>query len=153
MSNLVQASMQMLDNYISKFSFDVNRKTVSNEPNLAIATNIEFKLINIEMKENYIIGQISLENKTSVKVKDENVAEIQVTINGLFKSDDLINTDVFEEMLKINGASLLFSFIRTYIHTTTALSGMPPIVLPLINFVEFFKNAKKLEDPNNVKKE
>ena len=65
----------------------------------------------------------------------------------LFSNDDdkiLENLkERFENMLKINGATTLSNFIRTYIHTTTSMSGMPPIITPMINFVEFFKEENR----------
>ena len=47
--------------------------------------------------------------------------------------------NVFEKMLKLNGATTLSNIMRAYVISNTSLSGMPTIVIPLINFVEFFK--------------
>lgn len=59
-------------------------------------------------------------------------------MGGLFKYSDKNQKEKFEEMLKINGATTLSHLIRAYIHTNTAISGMPNIITPMINFVEFF---------------
>ena len=61
--------------------------------------------------------------------------EFDVEINRTIKQ----KKSDFEEMLKINGATTLSHLIRSYIHTNTAISGMPNIIVPMINFVQFFK--------------
>ena len=60
---------------------------------------------------------------------------------GYFKEYGNIEENTFKEMLKINGATTLSHLCRAYINSATALSGMPPITIPLINFCEFFENA------------
>jgi len=47
----------------------------------------------------------------------------------------------FEKLLKYNGTPILSHLTRAYIQSATSLSGMAPIIMPLINFNEFFKNA------------
>lgn len=51
-------------------------------------------------------------------------------------------------MLKINGATTLSHFTRTYVQAVTSLSGMPTIITPMMNFVEFFKNEEDKIDKN-----
>ena len=64
---------------------------------------------------------------------------------GIFggEKNDNFSKENFEEMLKINGASTLSHLMRAYIYTMTGLSGMPQINTPMINFIEFFKNAQE----------
>ena len=47
------------------------------------------------------------------------------------------------KMLKINGSTILSNLYGAYITANTALSGMPAITIPQIDFNEFFKNAKE----------
>ena len=49
----------------------------------------------------------------------------------------------FEKRLKVEGATILNHYIRTFIHATTALSNMPVIHTPIIDFEDFFKNVDK----------
>ena len=49
-------------------------------------------------------------------------------------------------MLKLNGATTLSHFIRTYVYSVTGLSGMPQISTPMVNFMEFFKNAEEINN-------
>ena len=121
--SVVQANFQLMDNYISEFSLNV------------------FKKINIEEKD--LIGQIELKYNIDITENEEKVSEIIIVMNALFKGIGDIDKGNFEQMLKINGATTLSHLCRAYINSATSLSGMPPITMPLINFYEFFKNAKE----------
>lgn len=76
-----------------------------------------------------------------MKTETRKQGKIHIAMGALFEGELEIEKD-FEKMLQINGATTLSHLMRTYIITNTALSGMPTITLPMINFVEFFKNAK-----------
>lgn len=139
----VQADFQLMDNYISEFSLNVFNK-LNKERNLGINANIGFRIVNINEKE--MIGQIELKYDIDIvdnEIKEENkkVAKINITMNALFKGTGDIELKKFEEMLRLNGATTLSHLCRAYINNATALSGMPTITMPLINFHEFFKNA------------
>ena len=139
--SIVQADFQLMDNYISEFSLNVFKK-INNDKDSGINANIGFRIVNLDEKE--LVGQIEL--KYDIDITDnngENVSRITIIMNGLFKGIGDIDKKDFEQLLKINGATTLSHLCRAYISSATALSGMPPINMPLINFYEFFKNAKK----------
>lgn len=139
----VQAQLQMLDNYVKEYKFKTNGKLLENEESINIVGNIEFGIINISEDNNSLIGEIELTNKLNIVVEKKVKAEIKITMGGLFKYNNKDEREKFENMLKINGATTLSHFIRTYIHANTAMSGITPIITPMINFVEFFKENEK----------
>lgn len=137
----VQAQFQMLDNYVKEY----NLNTIAKIPefmDIDVNGEIEFEIVNISEEEESLIGEIELTNKLDLIVEDEIKANIKVTMGGLFKYNNKNEREKFENMLKINGATTLSHFIRTYIHTNTAISGMPSIITPMINFVEFFNKEE-----------
>ena len=143
--SVVQADFQLMDNYISDFSLNAFNKIKPNI-NLGINANIGFRIVNINEKE--LIGQIELKYDIDVidndiTTENNKVAKINITMNALFKGSGDIEIEKFEDMLRLNGATTLSHLCRAYINTTTALSGMPAITMPLINFHEFFKIAKE----------
>lgn len=137
--SVVQADFQLMDNYISEFSLNVFKK-INNDKDLEINANVGFRIVNIDEKD--LIGQIELKYNIDITDNEEKVSQIAIIMNGLFKGNGNIDKEKFEQMLKINGATTLSHLSRAYINSATALSGMPPITMPLINFYEFFKNAK-----------
>ena len=138
----VQAQLQMLDSYVKEYNFKTNGKLSENEKSINIVGNVGFRIVNISENNNSLIGEIELTNKLNILLEKEIKAEIKITMGGLFKYNDKKEREKFENMLKINGATTLSHFIRTYIHANTAMSGMTPIITPMINFVEFFKKMK-----------
>ncbi len=146
--SIVQADFQLMDNYISEFSLNVLKK-INNDKDLEINANIGFRIVNVDEKE--LIGQIELNYDIDITDNnEEKVSKIVIVMNGLFKGSGDIDREKFEQMLKINGATTLSHLSRAYINSATALSGMPPITMPLINFYEFFKNAK---EESNISKQ
>lgn len=63
-------------------------------------------------------------------------------MGALFQGDLEIEKD-FEKMLKLNGATTLSHLMRAYVASNTALSGMPTIMVPMVNFGEFFDNVEE----------
>lgn len=134
----IQAKFQLMDNYISEFSLNVNNKIVQNQ-DLDVNFNVGFRIVNIDKKE--LVGQVELRYDMDIIKDGDNVAKIILAMNALFKGDEGIDEKTFEQMLKINGATTLSHLCRAYISSATALSGMPTITIPLIDFNEFFQVA------------
>ena len=139
----VQAIFQMLDSFVKEFSINTLKK-IDNKENLNIQGQLGFRIINIIEEENEFKGQIELINDIKIMLENDELAVIHIAMQGLFSGEKNQNNnrEKFEDMLKINGATTLSHLIRAYVYTTTGLSGMPQITTPMINFVEFFKNAK-----------
>lgn len=146
----VIANFQILDNYINDFSLNIFEK-INNDEDLGINVTLGYRTVNIKEKD--LIGQIELKYDIDITKNDKKVAKISMTMSGLFKAEEKTDKETFEEMLKINGATTLSHLCRAYIYSATGLAGMPNITLPLINFYEFFKNAKKDEELNQDKNE
>ena len=137
-----QAQFQMLDNYVKEYSLKVDRK-LTEEMDITMDGHVEFRIINISEKDDILIGEIELSNNIDLVFKNEIVGKIYIVMGGLFKYNNKEDSKKFENMLKINGAATLSHFIRTYIHSNSVLSGMPSIITPMINFVDFFKDENK----------
>lgn len=136
----IKAKFQLLDNYIKKYSMEVNRKIQNNEE-IEINGQIGFGIVKIT-KTDELIGEIELTNEIVLKSNGEEIGTINVVMGALFQGDLEIEKD-FEKMLKLNGATTLSHLMRAYVASNTALSGMPTIMVPMVNFVEFFDNEKE----------
>lgn len=134
----VQAQFQMLDNYVKECTLKCSNKIPIGKK-IDINGKVEFRIINISEAEDNLIGEIELTNDLDLTTEQEQKAQIRIIMGGLFKYTNKNEKEEFEKMLKYNGAPTLYQFMRSYIHTNTSLGGMPPIIIPMINFVEFFK--------------
>lgn len=145
----VQALFQLQDSYIKDFSINTIKKIEKRE-GLNIAGQLGFRIININEERDNFFGQIELINDIKVTFKEEEYVNIHISMIGLFsciKSQEC-DSKKFEEMLKLNGATALSHLIRAYVYSVTGLSGIPQITTPMVNFVEFFKNAKEIKNEN-----
>lgn len=148
----VQALFQLQDSYIKDFSINTIKKIEKRE-GLNIAGQLGFRIININEERDSFFGQIELINDIKVSFKEEEYVNIHISMIGLFsciKSQEC-DSKKFEEMLKLNGATALSHLIRAYVYSVTGLSGIPQITTPMVNFVEFFKNAKEIKNENKEK--
>ncbi len=143
----VQAQFQLHDSFVKEFYMNTVKKIESKE-NLNVIGQLGFRINNIREEKEQYVGQIELTNDLKITLKDEECANIHISMIGLFIGTKAKDYDKhkFEEMLKINGATTLSHLIRAYVYTTTGLSGMPQISTPMMNFVKFFKEAKEVKE-------
>ena len=135
----IKAKFQLLDNYVKEYSIELKRK-IQNTEEIEINGKIGFGILNVTKKEK-LIGEIELTNEIDLIINEDTVGKINIVMGALFEGTLEIE-EQFEEMLKLNGATTLSNLMRAYVASNTALSGMPTIILPLINFVDFFKKDK-----------
>ncbi len=132
------ANFQMLDNYVKECNIKVLKKYL-NSPELINHLNMGFSIINIDKRS--MTGQIELKYIINVLENNESVANIELTMDALFKGQRGLSDEDFDRLLKFNGAPILSTICRAYISNLTLQSGIPAVILPLINFEDFFKNA------------
>lgn len=147
----VQALFQLQDSYVKDFNIHIIKK-IDKRDNLNIIGQMGFRILNIREDKESFVGQIEMINDLKVSIKEEEYADIHISMYGLFLGTKTEECDKnkFEQMLKLNGATTLSHLIRAYVYSVTGLSGMPQISTPMINFVEFFKNAKEVTNQNEL---
>lgn len=65
-------------------------------------------------------------------INDKDIFKVDLEAEAQFEYDDAFGESL-EKFLTTNAPALLFPYIRAYISNITALSGIPPVVLPTIN--------------------
>lgn len=77
-----------------------------------------------------------------------NELNIEVSSEGTFSYNDL-SDERLNSFLYLNAPAILFPYLRAYITSLTALSGVSPIILPTLNLSglknDLEKNVKILE--------
>lgn len=73
---------------------------------------------------------VELELAVAVENSDNSI-DLKFNIVGYFEFDGDI--DSVKPFLAKNAPAIMFPYIRSYVSTITALSGMAPIILPTIN--------------------
>lgn len=136
----MRAVMQMLDCYVSKYNFIMNKKILPTT-DLAIDGKLGYRQIDEEERDNSIVIVLELQNDISIKEKNNNMVNnlddgnINVSMIGVFSFDKDIDKSEMERMISVNCVAILYQQMRAYITSNTALSGsVPNIVLPVLNF-------------------
>lgn len=69
-----------------------------------------------------------------VNIFDENKAiNINVITHGYFEFDRELSETEKGDFFNINAPAILFPYLRAYVNTLTALSGIPSVTLPTVN--------------------
>ncbi|MEG1313848.1 MAG: protein-export chaperone SecB [Bacilli bacterium] len=67
-------------------------------------------------------------------ITDENQSlKVYVKAMGVFEFDSHINESILKIFFKTNAPAILFPYVRAYISSLTALSGISPIIIPTLN--------------------
>ena len=135
--NNIKSQFQFIDSYITKSIMNINNRKKTES---VLELNIESKISEIKKNDNELSAEMRLKNYIIIRDKknQNELINIEVEMAGVFFAKDLKEED-FIKYMKYSGAPLLSQSIRSYVMTITALSGIDMIRLPLINYVEFFK--------------
>ncbi len=137
-----ETKIKMIDNFVRKYDLDlVNRMQTNDIAKYNANVGFSIKKI-VDGENNDYVGQIMLTNKLDI-TSERTTGTIYIEMEGLFSGPKSWNKDEFERKLKIEGATILSHYMRTYIHAVTAISNMPIINTPIIDFEEFFNNEDK----------
>lgn len=73
-------------------------------------------------------------------IKNEDIS-LSVTAVGIFKfTSEIQDENMQNEMVRLNGAAIMFPFIRSQISQITAQPGMTPIVVPALNITKLIED-------------
>ena len=78
---------------------------------------------------------------------DDEKFDINFKMDYLFDCDVAISDDFMSsDFVKVNAPAIAFPYLRAFISTLTLQSGLEPIILPSINFVELNKRNGRDEN-------
>lgn len=141
----VLADFQFAGNRISKFSIET--KDIDTKGKQAKLTyNIDYNVIDVKQDQSNLKGVLEFTVEIKAKIDTLLLFKIALTIEGIFMGNSqVLDTEKFTSMLELNGTATLSQIARSYITSTTALSGLnPPIKLPMIN-THVLKQMKEKE--------
>lgn len=100
-------------------------ETVQN--NMHIETEVQTKDASIMVLETVTISQ---------KYEKMEQVSIMVKMAGVFERVGESKLEDLEQFGKINGAAIIFPYIREHITNLSLKAGIPPIILPPVNFTK-----------------
>lgn len=118
--------------------------------NIQFETNEDYKFedgVSLEINNQVIVRKDEQSHQAKVILNvgvfnSKGIKEVpfkmDMSIEGYFKWDEELqkNTSQLEKLLKQNSPAILYSYLRPIITIITADADLPPLVIPLMNFVE-----------------
>lgn len=89
------------------------------------------------------IVNVKLTTSVINKLQDEVQYKIEVTMVGVFKRDGESKITSNDDFGRINGAAIIFPFVREHIANIALKAGLGSIILPPVNFTEVNKDKNK----------
>ena len=115
---LIECSFSRINHVV--FEGDINN-------DINIHVDVSTQKDNITVSEDVTVSQ---------KFKGEEQARIFVKMVGLFVRVGDSSIDNLEDFGKVNGAAIIFPYIREIVSSTTLKAGMPAVILPPVNFTK-----------------
>lgn len=106
-------------------------ETVQND--MHIETEVQTKDASIMVLETVTISQ---------KYEKMEQVSIMVKMAGVFERVGESKLEDLEQFGKINGAAIIFPYIREHISNLSLKAGIPPIILPPVNFTKMQGNNR-----------
>ncbi len=152
-SQKFEAPFQLITTKITQFTMSNDFLELNDSQDLNRTVEIDYNIQHSNQTEKIWQGVLDLIVQVTVAEKEENgkILTCQLSIRGYFIGAPALGGDQFENMLKINGSSTLYSIARGFLISISSQSlKQGQIVLPMMNFVDFV-NLK--EENNNEQRE
>lgn len=138
------AQFQFIGSSISKVNF--NNTLIHLPQELKRSIDVDYHIDNISQDDKATIGLITLIVDMSLKPKKniKGKTSINLRLQGCFSSDANVDTNEFEELLQINGTSLLYSIARSIIQSLTSQAFLnDSVAVPMINLYDLYLEKKE----------
>ncbi len=138
----IMADFQPINNKVIKFSME-NNLLDTKKRFIEVDFNIDYEVIRCDEIDEGYYGTIYFIVNLTGNMEENEMFKIHLKMEGNFiGSKNNLNIDKFREMLEVNGTATLSQITRAYLTSVTSLSGIPPIVLPMVNIYAMKKYKK-----------
>ena len=104
--------------------------------------NIDFEKSKQEVTFETAVGSkddivnVKLTTTVTNKLQDELQYKIEVTMVGVFERNGESNIGSNDEFGRVNGAAIIFPFVREHIANIALKAGLGSVILPPVNFTK-----------------
>ena len=111
--------------------YEIVKSLIEIERNKDISSDLS---VSLKKNSNKYDDRGIIELELNVKINDRNQAiKIDVDVIGIFKFDKEVDPKTLSSLVNVNASAMLFPYVRSYITSLTALSGIQPVILPVLN--------------------
>ena len=129
----IMADFQFLNSKVIEFTIE-NRLLNIKDKVIKVDFDMDYDIVSCNEVEDGYLGVVDFIVNSIGKIEESESFKIHLKMRGNFIGlKRNLNMDKFKEMLEVNGTATLSQISRAYITSTTSLSGMPSINLPMVN--------------------
>ena len=131
----MEVGIQALTQYVKDLSFENPGATMT----LSGPPQTEF---NIDPQFRRLDGQhyeVELRVRLSAKADEKPVFLLELVYGGLFQVHGTPPEDFLQQILLIDAPQLLFPFVRRIVADMVQSGGLPPLLLPIMNFAALYR--------------
>jgi preprotein translocase subunit SecB len=105
--------------------------------------------VNVDVQQNFAKEKPRfVEVFLKLKIRNENESfRLSATVRGGFEGTPETTDEEFKQFWTINAPAILYPYARSFVSTLIAQTGVPPVILPLMNFT----TMKRIPDPEPAK--
>lgn len=96
----------------------------------------------INEKAYFTLLTLEIKDKPDIKYP----INLHVSIKGIFEFDDPNNQTEINQFLKYQGVNLLYPYLRSMVTNLTINAMMTPIVLPIVDAYQMFKEESNVSN-------
>lgn len=141
MENIVKSGFQFTNPVLEDIQFK----------NYPIKTDIKKSKVNVSVQFNsqvsdpqkigqLLVSKLALTVNAKCTENKNRIYSIKVVYSSSFRSNSKMKVEEFANLVKVNGSSLLLSYVRTLIADLTSRSGYDAFQLPFVDFTKAIKN-------------
>jgi preprotein translocase subunit SecB len=118
-------SLLLLESNFSRINNVAFGEAINNDIGINVEVGVKDQLITV-------IEEVTL----TQKLQDVEQVKIRVKMVGVFECFGETELTNFDEFGRINGAAIIFPYIREHVTNVSLKAGIGPIILPPINFTK-----------------
>src|SRR5689334_7925107 len=130
----VQNAFQLVDTTCSDLRFTIQGFIPTGT---AIDFALDHKIVKLDKSEEFGDKMFQVIFEVKINSVPDALMNFRAIYNVIFKCEKDITPDFFASpLIQINATAIAFPFVRSYVATVTANSGIPAIYLPALNFAK-----------------
>lgn len=139
------SGLEVSDIAVRRLRFEVKHDLKPGERVLGIALGHETRLNPEDGSHIMLVLNVGV-NVDQPEHLEERGFVFEASIAGIFGADDLETSDERKAFVLVNGLSLLYGEVRSYLAQFSAGSGLGRVVLPSVNMLDYLKAIEAAQD-------
>ncbi|MHC1725763.1 MAG: protein-export chaperone SecB [Syntrophobacteraceae bacterium] len=148
------AQLEIKDVRVLKIEYSFGPENVSDKQNAPETTDEQSADVKFHFQTESLMHEQQQLLKVMLGAKvtgpRENPFSLLVDIGGIFSIDGQLSPDELDRLRHINCNAILFPYLRETVSEITRRGGMAPLYLPIVNFVQLYRDGifKKEQESN-----